>query len=65
MCSSSNTFRVIKSMKITWAGHIVSKVVMKNAQRILVVKPEEKRPLRRSKNRWKDNLKLYLKEIVE
>jgi len=52
-------------MKITWAGHIVSKVVMKNAQRILVVKPEEKRPLRRSKNRWKDNLKLYLKEIVE
>jgi hypothetical protein len=37
---------------------------MKNAYKILVVKPDEKRPLGRSRRRWEDNIKIYLKEIV-
>jgi hypothetical protein len=31
--------------------------------RILVGKPEEKRPLRRPRRRWVDNIKIYLREI--
>jgi hypothetical protein len=35
----------------------------RNAYRILVGKPEGKRPLGRSKHRWKDNIKMELREI--
>jgi hypothetical protein len=31
--------------------------------RVLVVKPEGKRPLRRSRRRWKDNIKIDLQEV--
>jgi hypothetical protein len=35
----------------------------KNAYRILVGKPEGKRPLRRPRRRWVDNIKMDLREI--
>jgi hypothetical protein len=35
----------------------------RNAYRILVGKPEGKRPLRRTRRRWVDNIKLDLREI--
>jgi hypothetical protein len=35
----------------------------RNACRILVGKPERKRPLGRPRLRWVDNIKIYLKEI--
>jgi hypothetical protein len=35
----------------------------RNAYRILVGKPEGKRPLRRTKSRWADNIKMDLREI--
>jgi hypothetical protein len=35
----------------------------KNAYRILVGKPEGKRPLRRPRHRWEDNIKMDLREI--
>jgi hypothetical protein len=31
--------------------------------RVLVGRPEEKRPLRRPKRRWEDNIKMDLREI--
>jgi hypothetical protein len=31
--------------------------------RVLVGKPEEKRPLGRPRLRWEDNIKLYLQEV--
>jgi hypothetical protein len=34
----------------------------RNAYRILVGKPEEKRPLRRPRRRWVDNIKMDLRE---
>jgi hypothetical protein len=34
-----------------------------NAFRVLVRKPEERRPLGRKRHKWKDNIKMYLKEI--
>jgi hypothetical protein len=36
---------------------------MRNAYRILVGKPEGKRPLGRSRRRWVDNIKMGLREI--
>jgi hypothetical protein len=35
----------------------------RNAYRILVGKPGRKRPLRRPRCRWEDNIKMYLKEV--
>jgi hypothetical protein len=36
---------------------------MRNAYKILVIKLEGKRPLQRFMHRWKDNIKMHLKEI--
>jgi len=36
---------------------------MKNAYKILVGKPEEKRPLRELRHRWEDNIRMDLREI--
>jgi hypothetical protein len=35
---------------------------MRNSYKILVGKPEGKRPLRRHKRRWEDNIKIDLRE---
>jgi hypothetical protein len=35
----------------------------RNAYRILVGKPDGKRPLGRPRRRWVDNIKMYLREI--
>jgi hypothetical protein len=44
-----------------WAGHGARMEEKRNAYRILVGKPEEKRPLRRPRRRWM--IKLDLREI--
>jgi hypothetical protein len=36
---------------------------MRNTYKILVGKPEVKRPLRRPRHRWEDNIKIDLTEI--
>jgi hypothetical protein len=48
-----------------WAGHVIGLRVgeVRNAYKILVGKPEAKRPLGRSRRRLEDNIKMYLKEI--
>jgi hypothetical protein len=59
-CSPS-IIRMIKSRRMSWAGH-VSRVGLKNSYRVLVGRPEGKRPLGRLRRRWKDNIKIYLRE---
>jgi hypothetical protein len=46
-----------------WAGHVAPKGETRNAYRILVGKPEGKRPLGRPSCRCKDNIKMDLREI--
>jgi hypothetical protein len=46
-----------------WAGHVTPKGEKRNAYRILVRKPEGKRPLGRPRRRWMDNIKIYLRVI--
>jgi hypothetical protein len=46
--------RMIKSRRMRWAGHVARMGEKRNAYRILVGKPEGKRPLRRPRRRWMD-----------
>jgi len=61
--SSPNTVRVIKSRRMRWAGHVALMGERRGAYRVLVWKPEEKRPLERPRSRWEDNIKMDLREV--
>ena len=61
--SSSNTVRMIKSRRIRWAGHVAHMGEGRGMYRVLVGKPEGKRPLGRPRRRWEDNIKMYLQEV--
>ena len=54
---SPNIFLVIKSRRMRWAGHVEH---MRGGERLLVWKPEGKRPLGRPRRRWKDNIMIDL-----
>jgi hypothetical protein len=56
--SSPSISRIIKSRRVRWAGHVARMEEKRNAYRLLVGKPERKRPLR-----WVDNIKMDLLEI--
>jgi hypothetical protein len=46
-----------------WAGHVAYREKMRGVYRILLGKPEGKRPLGRPGRRWEDNIKIDLKEV--
>jgi hypothetical protein len=54
---------MIKSRRMRWAGHITRMGEKRNAYRLLVGKPEGKRPLERQRRRWVNNIKMDLREI--
>jgi hypothetical protein len=58
-CSPS-IIRIIKSRRMRWAGHVVRMEEKRNICKILVGKPEGKRPLGRPRCRCKDNTKMDL-----
>jgi hypothetical protein len=60
--SSRNIVRVIKSRRMRWVGHVAHIEEGRGVYRVLVWRPECKGPLVRSKHRWKDNIKLDLRE---
>jgi hypothetical protein len=60
--SSPSIIRMIKSRRMRWVGHAARMGAKRNAYRILVEKPEGKRPLRRPRGRWVDNVKVDLRE---
>ena len=61
-CSPS-ILRVIKSRRMRWAGHVARMGEGRGVYRVLVGKPEEKRPLGRPRRRWEDNTKMDLQEV--
>jgi hypothetical protein len=60
--SSPSIIRIIKSRRMRWAGHVARMGEKRNAYRLLVGKPEGKRPLRRPRRRWVNNIKIDLLE---
>jgi hypothetical protein len=61
--SSPDIIRMIKSRRMRWAGYVARMGAKRNAYRILVGKPEGKRPLERPRRRWVDNITMDLREI--
>jgi hypothetical protein len=55
--------RIIKLMRMRWAGHVARMGKKRTAYRLLVGKPEGKRTLGRTRHRWVDNIKMDLVEI--
>jgi hypothetical protein len=58
-----NIIRIIKSKRMRWAGHVARMGEKRNSYRLLVGKPEGKRPIGRSRRRLVDNIKMDLEEI--
>jgi hypothetical protein len=50
--SSPSIVTIIKSRRMMWAGHVAQMGEKRNASRVLVGKPEGKRPLGRPKHRF-------------
>ena len=61
-CSPS-IVRAIKSRRMRWAGLVARMGEEGGMYRVLVGKPEGKRPLRRSRLRWVDNIRMDLQEV--
>jgi len=61
--SSPNIVRVIKSRRMRWAGHVACMGKEKGVYRVLVGKPEGRRPLGRPRRRWVDNIRMDLQEV--
>ena len=61
--SSSNIVRVIKSRRMRWAGHVARMGEERGVYRVLVGKPEGRRPLARRRRRWVDNIWMDLQEV--
>jgi len=56
--------RVVKSRRMSWAGHVARMGEDRGVHRVLVANPEGKRPLGRPRRRWEDNIKMDLQEVV-
>ncbi|KAJ4441454.1 hypothetical protein ANN_11309 [Periplaneta americana] len=61
--SSPDIIRNLKSRRLRWAGHVARMDESRNAYRVLVGRPEGKRPLGRPRRRWEDNIKMDLREV--
>jgi hypothetical protein len=53
-----NIVRVVKPRRMRWAGHAARMGEERGVHRVLVGKPEGKRPLGRPRRRWEDNIKM-------
>jgi hypothetical protein len=63
--SLPNIVRVVKTRRMGWAGHVARMGEDRGVYKLLVGKPEEKRPLVKPRRRWEDNIKMDLQEVGE
>jgi hypothetical protein len=61
--SSQNIIRQIKSRRLSWAGHVSRMGEERKVYKVLLGKPEGKRPLERPRRRWEDGIRMDLREI--
>jgi hypothetical protein len=60
---SPDNIRQIKSRRTRWAGHVASMGEERKVYKVLLGKPEEKRPLERPRRRWENYIRMDLREI--
>jgi hypothetical protein len=58
---SPNIIRVVKSRRVRWVGHIARMGEMRNAYKIMVGRPEGKRPIEKPRRRWEGNIRMDLR----
>ena len=61
--SSPKIVRVIKSRRIRWAVYVARMGEVRGVYRVLLEKPEGRRPLGRPRRRWVDNIRMDLQEV--
>jgi hypothetical protein len=61
--SSPSIIRMIKSRRMRWAGYVARMGAKRNAYRLLLGKPEGKRPLGSPRHRWVGNIRIDLGEV--
>ena len=61
--SLPNNVRVVKSRRMGWTGHVARMGEGRGVHRVLVGKPEGKRPFGKPRRRWEDNIKMDLEEM--
>jgi hypothetical protein len=63
--SLPNILRVVKSTRMRWAGHVARMGEERGEHRVLVGKPEGKRPMGRPRRRCEDNIKMDFQDVRE
>ena len=58
-----NIVRVVKSRRMRWVGHVKHMGERKGVHRVLMGKPEGKRPLGRPRRRWEDNISWIFRKL--
>jgi hypothetical protein len=61
--SFPDIIRQVKSRRMRWVGHVTSMGEERKVYKVLVGKPEGKRPLERPRRRWEDGIRMDLREI--
>jgi hypothetical protein len=61
--SSPDIIRQVKSRRMRWAGHVARMREERKVYKVLVGKPEGRRPLGRPRRRWEDRIRMDLREI--
>jgi hypothetical protein len=61
--SSPDITRQVKSRRMRWAVHVARMGEQRKVYKVLVGKPEGKRPLGRPRRRWEDGIRMALREI--
>jgi hypothetical protein len=62
--SSRSIIRIIKERRMRWMGHVARMGEKRNIYRLLVGKPEGRKPLGRPRRRWVDNIRMDLVEVA-
>ena len=61
--SSPNIIRNFKSIRLRWTKYVELLELSRNAYRVLVGRPEGKRPLGRPRRKWEGKIKMDLREV--
>ena len=61
--SLPNIVRVVKARRMRWVGHVARMGEGRDVHRVLVGKPEGRRPPGRPRRRWEDNINVDLQQV--